>query len=77
MATKTNLLPEREYIAVLALVMPLVTEKRNRSLTPADFDSKAYALEVIEALAAQRLDSEEPENSEPDTGQPNTDGEQA
>lgn len=57
MATKTNNLPEREYIAILGLVMPLVDAKRGQSLTPADFDAKVYAMEVIEALAGQRLDA--------------------
>lgn len=57
MATKTNLLPEREYIAILDLAMPLVDAKRSQSLTPADFDAMAYALEVIESLAVQRLDA--------------------
>lgn len=57
MATKTNSLPEREYIAILGLVMPLVDAKRSQSLTPADFDARAYALEVVEALAVQRLDA--------------------
>lgn len=67
MATKTNALPEREYIAILGLVMPLVDVKRNQSLTPADFDSKAYALEVIEAMAAQRLDASIPETGPVET----------
>lgn len=61
MTTKTSLLAEREYIAILALVFPLVELKRCQSLTPANFDSKEYALEIIEAFATQRLDAPQPE----------------
>ncbi|MCY1416740.1 hypothetical protein D9M71_322560 [compost metagenome] len=57
MPTKTYLLAEREYIAILGLVYPLVELKRGQSLTPADFDATACALEIIEAFAIQRLDS--------------------
>lgn len=57
MATKTSQLPEREYIAILGLVMPLVEQKRNMALTPGDFNGKDYALEIVESLAAQRLDT--------------------
>lgn len=66
MATKTNTLPEREYIAILGLVMPLVDAKRSQSLTPANFDAKSYAIEVIEALAVQRLDDSVPDPAIPD-----------
>lgn len=58
MATKTNSLPEREYIAILGLVMPLVDARRSQSPDPAGFDARAYALEVVEALAVQRLDAQ-------------------
>ena len=55
---KTSLLPEREYIAILALVVPLVASKQDMKLTPGDFDSLAYAKEVIESLAIQRLEED-------------------
>lgn len=61
MTTKTSLLAEREYIAILGLVFPMVDIKREQCLTPADFDAKAYALEIIEAFAQQRLDAPQPE----------------
>lgn len=56
MATKTYLLAEREYIAILGLVFPMVDLRRAQAVTP-EFDPKAYALELIESLAVQRLDS--------------------
>lgn len=56
MATKTSRLPEREYIAILGLVMPLVEARINQSMEPRGVDSRGYAIEVIEALASQRLD---------------------
>lgn len=54
------MLPEREYIAILALVVPLVASKQDMKLTPGDFDSLAYAKEVIESLATQRLEEDKP-----------------
>lgn len=56
--SKTSLLPEREYIAILQLVVPMVEAKQSRALTPGDFDGKAYATELIEAFAVQRLEAE-------------------
>lgn len=56
--SKTSLLPEREYIAILALVVPLVASKQDMKLTPGDFDSLGYAKEVIESLAIQRLEED-------------------
>lgn len=49
------MLPEREYIAVLQLALPMAQQKLGQNLTPANFDGKGYLLEVIEALASQRL----------------------
>lgn len=56
--SKASLLPEREYIAILQLVVPMVEAKQSRALTPGDFDGKAYAIELIEAFAAQRKEDE-------------------
>lgn len=61
MTTKTSLLAEREYIAILGLVYQLVEVKRAQSLTPANFDPLACALEIIESFAVQRLDAPQPE----------------
>lgn len=56
--SKTSLLAEREYIAILQLLPSLISTKMSQSL--GSFDAVAYAKEVIEELATQRAEKDAP-----------------
>lgn len=61
--SKTSLLAEREYIAILQLLPSLISTKMSQSL--GSFDAVAYAKEVIEELATQRAEKDAPAVVEP------------